>query len=189
MRLVDVALPVPLRRVFTYRLPDETLLDEGRAWADEVRVGHRVAVPFHGRTLAGIVVETHARVPSFPTREVLGLVEPEPVIDRELGEFLRAAADYYLHPLGEVMRTATPALAAEAVKALSRRGAIANVASLEGSRVAKRTQTFVRRTSMIEPTRLGPRQREVIASVVARGEIGLGELEACQHKDHEKPLG
>ncbi|MFO0713543.1 MAG: primosomal protein N' [Sandaracinus sp.] len=178
MRFVDVALPVPLRRLFTYRLPEPTLLEARGAWSEDVRVGHRVAVPFHGRTLAGIVVETHARPPAFETREVLGVIEAEPVIDRELGEFLRAAADYYLHPLGEVMRTATPPLAAEAVRALSRRGAIARVEDLRGARAARRTQTFVRRAALAAPARLGPRQREVIAVVEARVEIGLAELEA-----------
>src|SRR5690606_31149493 len=43
-RFVEVALPVPLRRRFTYAVP------EGMA---APAIGARVAVPFHGRKLAG----------------------------------------------------------------------------------------------------------------------------------------
>ena len=43
---VDISLPVPLRRAFTYRVP------EGASYA----LGARVAVPFHRRKLAGFVV-------------------------------------------------------------------------------------------------------------------------------------
>ena len=176
MRFVDVALPVPLRRVFTYRLPEVADAHE----RVEVEVGHRVAVPFHGRKLAGIVIETHERTPSFETRSILGLVEPEPVLSRELGEFLREAADYYLHPLGEVLRAALPALRADAVRGLRRRGAIGDVDELRGARVSRRTETLARRSRVPLPARLGPRQREVIAIVEARGEISLAELEALQ---------
>ncbi len=177
MRFVDVALPVPLRRAFTYRLP-EPVTSQGDAWTAEVRVGHRVAVPFHGRKLAGIVLDTHSRAPAFATREVLGLLEREPVIDEEIGGFLRAAADYYLHPIGEVMRTAVPPLRADAVRALRRAGALAHADELEGPRVSSRTETIARRSTLALPARLGPRQRAVIAIVEARGEVGLAELEA-----------
>ncbi len=176
MRFVDVALPVPLRRVFTYRLPEGAR----EAWSHTVEVGHRVAVPFHGRKLAGIVIETHDRTPAFETREVLGILEREPVLSSELGGFLAQAADYYLHPLGEVLRAALPALRADAVRGLRRRGALDDEADLRGARVSRRTETMARRTRAPLPPKLGPRQREVIAIVEARGEISLAELEALQ---------
>jgi primosomal protein N' (replication factor Y) len=172
VRFVDVALPVPLRRTFTYRVIGEL------AAPGAVRVGHRVAVPFHGRKLAGIVLDAHERPPTFETRDVLGMLESEPVIDEEIGAFLRAASDYYLHPIGEVMRSALPPLRAEAVRALRRAGALASVDDLAGPRVAARTQTFARRTLVALPARTGPRQRAVIAIVEARGEVSLAELEA-----------
>jgi primosomal protein N' (replication factor Y) len=141
-------------------------------------VGHRVAVPFHGRKLAGIVLDTHTRAPKFATRDVLGLLEDEPVIDEEIGTFLRAAADYYLHPIGEVMRTAVPPLRTEAVRALRRAGALSRDDELRGPRVAMRSETIARRTTLAVPTRLGSRQRAVLSIVEARGEVSLGELEA-----------
>ena len=44
---VDVALPVPLRRTFTYAVP--------RALAGQVKRGARVAVPFARRKAVGIL--------------------------------------------------------------------------------------------------------------------------------------
>ena len=45
---VEVALPVPLRRVFTYGVPDSL--------RGSLRCGSRVAVSFNRRKLAGVVV-------------------------------------------------------------------------------------------------------------------------------------
>ena len=50
----DVALPVPLDMVFTYRVPGE----------GSPVVGGRVLVPFRQQRMTGIVVELHDRNPS-----------------------------------------------------------------------------------------------------------------------------
>lgn len=171
---VDVALPVPLRRVFTYHVA------AGAPWARLLAVGHRVAVPFHGRKLAGLVVEVHERTPSFATREVLGLLEPAPILDAELAGFLREAADYYLHPLGEVLRVAAPPLSSEALSALKRRGAIERVGELRGPRSSTRVVAYAERTLAPVPERIGGRQRELLALLEARGSVSLSELEALQ---------
>jgi len=168
VRFADVALPVPVRRTFTYRVPE--------AW-QEVRVGQRVAVPFHRRKLPGIVVETHDRAPEFATRDLLGILEREPIFDAELAGFLRAAADYYLHPLGEVLRAAAPALRSEAVRDLTREGQLAAPEELRGPRVATRTEIVARRSRAPLPARLGPKQREVLAILESRAHLTLGELE------------
>ena len=47
-RIVRVALPVPIDRLFDYRVP--------KAHADEVEPGTRVRVQFSGQELTGLVV-------------------------------------------------------------------------------------------------------------------------------------
>jgi primosomal protein N' (replication factor Y) len=168
VRFVDVALPVPLRRLFTYGVPDGM----------EALVGQRVAVPFHGRKLPGFVVEAHERPPAFATRDLLGALEAEPVFDPELHAFLLEAADYYLHPLGEVLRAAAPALRTEALRALRARGAIAEASELPGAKVATRSVVLARRTLTALPPRVGPKQQEVLAVLEARPSVRLDELEA-----------
>ncbi|MGA9392561.1 MAG: primosomal protein N' [Candidatus Sulfotelmatobacter sp.] len=94
----DVALPVPLDMVFTYRVP-----------ADAVPVvGGRVLVPFRQQRLTGIVVEVHDREPSVTIKSIYSVLDVAPVLDEQLLRLGRWIADYYLAPLGEVFRTMLP---------------------------------------------------------------------------------
>jgi primosomal protein N' (replication factor Y) len=106
----DVALPVPLDMVFTYRVPAE---------ATPV-VGGRVLVPFRQKRLTGIVVELHDRQPSVKIKTILSVLDATPVLDDQLLRLGRWIADYYLAPIGEVFRTMLP-LTAEFKRAVAYR--------------------------------------------------------------------
>jgi primosomal protein N' (replication factor Y) len=93
----DVALPVPLEAVFTYRL-------EGAAPV----VGGRVLVPFREKRLTGVVVDLHDRASTVKAKTVYQVLDAEPVLDAELMKLGRWIADYYIAPLGEVLRTMLP---------------------------------------------------------------------------------
>src|SRR4051794_2353284 len=67
----DVALPVPLDMVFTYRVT------EGLTPV----VGGRVLVPFRQQRMSGVVVELHDRKPSVTTKNVISVLDPAPVLD------------------------------------------------------------------------------------------------------------
>ncbi len=94
----DVAVPVPLDMVFTYRVPAD---------ATPV-VGGRVLVPFRQQRTTGIVVELHDRKPSVTTKSILTVLDSAPVLDEQLLQLGRWITDYYLAPLGEVFRTMLP---------------------------------------------------------------------------------
>jgi primosomal protein N' (replication factor Y) len=96
----DVSLPVPLDQLFTYLLP-ETL-------RHRVKTGCRVLVPFGKRTIAGVVLRTHAETPSTQPREALRLLDEEPVLDAGLLKLGRWISEYYCAPLGETLRAMTP---------------------------------------------------------------------------------
>ncbi len=70
----DVALPVPLDMVFTYRVTAE---------ATPV-VGGRVLVSFRQQRLTGIVVELHDRKPSVATKAIFSALDVAPVLDDQL---------------------------------------------------------------------------------------------------------
>lgn len=110
-----VALPLPLRRTFVYRLPESLL--------SRVRPGSQVQVPFRGRPRRGIVVElsgTNGREDAHDIGAVLG----EPLFDSHLLEFTRWVADYYLAPWGEVLAGALPGGGEGLSKSRARRAAI-----------------------------------------------------------------
>ena len=104
----DVALPVPLDMVFTYRVLAETT----------PLVGGRVLVPFRQQRLTGIVVELHDRKPSVTIKSILSALDLTPVLDNQLLRLGRWIADYYLAPIGEVFRTMLP-LSAEFKRAVA----------------------------------------------------------------------
>ena len=94
----DVAVPVPLDMVFTYRVPAD---------ATPV-VGGRVLVPFRQQRITGIVVELHDRKPAVTTKTLYSVLDAAPVLDEQLLQLGRWIASYYLAPLGEVFRTMLP---------------------------------------------------------------------------------
>jgi primosomal protein N' (replication factor Y) (superfamily II helicase) len=100
MNYCDVSLPVPLDQSFTYRLP-ETL-------RHRVQPGCRVLVPFGTRKLTGVVVKLLDQPPDGALKEVLRLVDEEPVLDSELLALGGWISQYYCAPLGEVLRSMTP---------------------------------------------------------------------------------
>ncbi len=97
----DVALPVPLRNVFTYAVP-ETL-------RGTVQPGNRVLVPFRKKTLVGVVVELAASAPAgTKVREITRVLDFVPALTPKLIELAQWIAGYYLAPAGEVFRAMLP---------------------------------------------------------------------------------
>jgi primosomal protein N' (replication factor Y) len=99
--LIDVALPVPLFRTFTYEVNGDA--------AHPVTMGSRVVVPFRQRREIGIVVgEGRPRAGVSPKR-VLEVPDAAPVIGEPLLALCRWMAEYYVTPLGVALRSALPA--------------------------------------------------------------------------------
>ncbi|MEN9788291.1 MAG: hypothetical protein RLZZ473_355 [Pseudomonadota bacterium] len=103
--IVRVVVDSPLRRSFDYLPP------EGPA----VRAGMRVWVPFGNRLRVGVVVSLAAQssVESSKLKRISSVIDREPTFDVGLLHTLNWAADYYHHPLGEVIATALPKLLRE----------------------------------------------------------------------------
>jgi primosomal protein N' (replication factor Y) len=100
--LVGVAVPIPLRKTFTYRVPHEKLPD--------VHIGSRVRVPLGKRSVKGTVVACPAAQPE-PGVEVKDLSEAlpaSPSLDGHLLALTQFVADYYLCSWGEAIEAALP---------------------------------------------------------------------------------
>ena len=98
---VEVILPVPLSRTFTYRLSDDA----------EVRVGMRVSVPFgKNHIYTGIVVGLPPMCPEgVEVKEVVALLDDAPIVRATQLKLWQWMSDYYLCPIGDVMKAALPA--------------------------------------------------------------------------------
>ncbi|MDH5830623.1 primosomal protein N' [Luteimonas sp. M1R5S18] len=98
--VLQVALPLPLPRLFDYAAPDPAAGD----------IGGRVRVPFGPRELVGVVAAIGAADPGAPElRPILARLDPAPLLRGELLESLHWLARYTHAPLGEVLATALPA--------------------------------------------------------------------------------
>ncbi len=99
--LVEVALPLPLFREFTYRV-------EG----DVPAPGTRLLVPFRARRMVGWSLGPGPAVPGI--RDVVAALDRDPSVGPELLELARWMADYYVAPVGQVLRAMVPAGLAKA---------------------------------------------------------------------------
>ena len=95
----DVAVPVPLDVTFTYRIPENS---------PPPIVGGRVIVPFRASRLCGVVTELHDREPKFTTRRLSQVLDSTPALTPELMQLARWIAQYYIAPIGEVLRSMLP---------------------------------------------------------------------------------
>lgn len=103
LTFAQVAVPVPVRQTFTYRVPDNL--------ADRVRPGVQVTVPFGRRGAEGFVVSMSATPPRDDLKEIRSITavdESGPPITLELLELTRWLADYYLCSWGEALKAALP---------------------------------------------------------------------------------
>jgi len=104
---VEIALPIPLRRTFTYRL--------GAQMRDVAQLGSRLIVPFGKRKLTGFAVEFYDELPAdsgledSAIKDAIELVDEEPLITQEILKLTQWTADYYMASWGEVLKASLPA--------------------------------------------------------------------------------
>jgi len=150
----EVALPVPLDRTFTYSvLPGMP-----------PQPGSRVIVPFRNEKLIGVVTELHAKAPTeFEARPIETVLDAEPLLSGQLLELAKWMGQYYLAPLGEVLRGMLP-LMAEVRRTVYYRIADVGRDALAGSFDGHREDMSGRRGR----SRLSPEEQDIERKVLTR---------------------
>ena len=112
--LVQVALPVPLYRVFDYRLPAATQATPTAEPSALPAIGSRVEVPFGRQTLIGIVVAhiaaADSSVPLNKLKSIYRCLDDEPILNAAMLKLAYWLARYYHYPLGDVFGVILPTL-------------------------------------------------------------------------------
>ncbi|GAA5215308.1 primosomal protein N' [Corallincola platygyrae] len=103
-QFIRVALPVPMRRLFDYRLPEGADIAQ---WP----VGSRIKVPFGKSTRIGILVEhsTESEWDANQVKTVIDKLDPEPLLSPEVWQLSKWSAGYYQHPVGDALFSTLPA--------------------------------------------------------------------------------
>jgi primosomal protein N' (replication factor Y) len=99
---LEVVLPIPLEKLFTYKISE--------AEADFIQAGMRVAVPF-GKTkiYTALAYKVHTHAPeAYEPKEIYQILDERPVVDKVQLKHWEWVANYYMCTLGEVVRSALP---------------------------------------------------------------------------------
>lgn len=94
--IIEVAIPAPLHNTFDY------LCDQ------KVSIGARVKVPFGQKKVTAIVLSHKKKSDFDKLRSVEEILDQEALLSKEMLDFLFWSANYYHHPLGEVLASALP---------------------------------------------------------------------------------
>lgn len=100
MKFARVALDVPIDSLFDYKIENATQAD----------IGRRVIVPFGRRLTTGIILDLANSTDISPSqlKTINRVLNDVPALPSQTINLLRFVADYYHHPLGQVMMHAIP---------------------------------------------------------------------------------
>ena len=102
MKYVDVIVPLPLEGAFTYSVPHNL--------AERVRFGVRVAVTFGASKVhTAIVVRVHQDKPAFNVKDIVDVIDDQPMLLEQQYQLWQWLSAYYMAPLGDVYNAALPA--------------------------------------------------------------------------------
>ena len=100
--LVKIAVALPVHKTFTYKIPEA-----------DFAPGKRVLVPFGYRRVTGYLlsraVMPDASDASSPEiKSVIDVLDDFPLFSEDMIPFFQWMAEYYVHPIGDVIKTALP---------------------------------------------------------------------------------
>ena len=98
--IIHVALPIPVRKAFSYAVPDR--------WVPFIKPLLRVKVPIKNRDFIGFIVGIdEGDAAGF--KEIHEVIDPFPLLDENSLQLAEWASHYYIAPKGLVLRYALPA--------------------------------------------------------------------------------
>ena len=97
---VNVAVSIPSAGPFTYGVPEDL---EG-----QIAIGKRALVPFGRRRVTGYIVESISSTDLQSVKNIIDILDSEPLFSAQDLAFYRWIAEYYLYPLGKTLKALLP---------------------------------------------------------------------------------
>ncbi len=99
---INVILPIPIEKLFTYRINE--------AEVNIIRPGMRVAVPFgKSKIYTALVHDIHTTAPSvYEAKDIDQILDDHPLVTPTQLKFWEWLSQYYMCSIGEVFRSAVP---------------------------------------------------------------------------------
>ncbi|MEK6577013.1 MAG: hypothetical protein AABZ05_05390, partial [Nitrospirota bacterium] len=95
-----VAIPRRLDKVLSYAIPDRLI---GR-----LSPGMRLLVPLGRSKVTGYLIGVTVQAGSHSLKEIIEALDDTPIINNEILELATWASEYYMQPLGMMIRAAIP---------------------------------------------------------------------------------
>ena len=95
-----MAVALPVFNTYTYLMPEEL-----QPYDD---AGKRVLIPFGRRRVTGYILGATGPLENIKAKAVLAVLAEKPLLPATMIPFYRWVADYYLYPLGQVIKTSLP---------------------------------------------------------------------------------
>ncbi len=97
---IDVAVALPVYNTYTYSVPPDLYLF--------VSIGKRVLVPFGQRRITGYILGPRKNIGPNKLKLILDILDEKPLFPSSMIPFFKWIADYYMHPIGDVIKCALP---------------------------------------------------------------------------------
>jgi len=98
---VEVILPLAIPKTYTYSVPKKL--------AGKIQIGCRAEVVFgKNKKYAGIIKSISNEKPPYETKDIISVIDDEPVIYAKQLQFWKWISEYYMCSEGEVMAAALP---------------------------------------------------------------------------------
>ncbi len=97
---IEVAVLLPLFNSYTYKIPKHLV--------SLVSSGMRVLVPFGKRRVTGYVLKKSRKPEKFKAKLIFDILDDMPLFPGSMVQFFRWISNYYIHPIGDVIKTALP---------------------------------------------------------------------------------
>lgn len=149
MLYAEVVLPLPLQRLFTYRLPSE--------FFELAMPGKRVFVPFGNKKIyTGIIVNiTTSKPEKYEALNIISFLDDVPLVSVVQLKFWQWIADYYMCGLGDVMAAALPA----------------------GLKLASESYIALQEDVSYDETQLDDREVKILEALKGKDKVRVSELE------------
>jgi primosomal protein N' (replication factor Y) len=95
-----VAVSLPVKNTFHYAVPDRVL--------SAAKIGCRAKVPFRTRTATGYILETTSTEPNESSKDIVDILDSEPLFHAGMVPFFEWMAEYYHFPIGRLIQSALP---------------------------------------------------------------------------------
>jgi len=98
--IIEVAVALPVHGAYSYSVPENL--------AAMIAPGKRIIVPFGRRRVTGYVLGAADEASDFNLKKVLDVLDDGPLFPESMVPFFKWISDYYMYPLGQVIKTALP---------------------------------------------------------------------------------